>query len=251
MAALLARHESGRMVPLAITKGHVQMDNPLLEMGLAQSRQRLDLATEISQEFDIEVSPVIRIDDDIALGISRTSREQNANLLVLGWSPNIGLRARLFGNIIDSIFWSSHCPVAVSRLLSRPTELKKILVPVGDLTHQSIGAIRFAQILANVNQAEIVLLHIANPRTPGIQVELFESKLLDIASKTKLQVNTNIQTVKGVDIAKRIIEEAANFDLVILRSVRYRTTGGLAVSEVTTEVIKGLKSSIVLLGEPN
>lgn len=251
MAALLARHESGRVVPLAITKGHSQMDSPLLKMGLAQSRERLDLATEISQDFNIEVLPAIRIDDDIALGISRTSREQNANLLVLGWSPNIGLRARLFGTIIDSIFWSSHCPVAVTRLLSSPTEFKKILVPVGDLTRQSVSAIRFAQILADVNQAEIVLLHITSPRTPGIQIELFVSKLLDIASQTKLQVNNNIKTIKGADIAKKIIEEAVNFDLVVLRSVRYRTTGGVAVSEVTTEVIKGLKTSIVLLGEPN
>jgi Kef-type K+ transport system membrane component KefB/nucleotide-binding universal stress UspA family protein len=251
MAALLARHESGKMVPLAITKGHVQMDNPLVKIGLMQSQQRLDLATEISKEFDIEVSPIIRIDDDIALGISRTSREQNANLVILGWSANVGLRARLFGNLIDSIFWSSHCPVAVTRLLSSPTEFRKILVPIGDLTRQTISTIRFAQILADANQAEVVLLHISNPRTPQRQVELFKSKILDIASEHKLQVNTNIQTVKGDDIAKSILEEAINFDLVVLRSVRYRTAGGLAVSEVTTHVIKGLKSSIILLGEPS
>jgi hypothetical protein len=55
----------------------------------------------------------------------------------------------------------------------------------------------------------------------------------------------------SIDIGKIIIQEATNYDLVVLRSIRYRTTGDLAVSEVTTEVIKGLKSSIVLLGEPN
>ncbi|MFN6469612.1 MAG: cation:proton antiporter [Nostoc sp. SerVER01] len=251
MAALLASHESGKIVPLAITKAHIQMDDPQLVTGLEQSRQRLNLAREITQEFDVEVSPTNRIDDDIALAISRTSREQNANLVVMGWSRTTGLRARLFGNVIDSVFWSSHCPVAVTRLLSSPKTIQKILVPVGDLTRQTIGALRFAQILADVNQAEVVLLHVCDRNARPNLVEKFVSQLSDIASKSQLQVKTNIQTIKGDDVARAVIRQAQAFDLVVLRSVRYRTAGGLAVSQVTTQMIQELKCSIVLVGEPH
>ncbi|WGV25127.1 cation:proton antiporter [Halotia branconii] len=251
MAALLARHESGRIVPLAITKAHIDMDDPQLATALDQSKQRLNLAREISQEFEVEVSSIIRIDDDAALGISRTSREQNASLVVMGWSRTTGLRARLFGSVIDSVFWSSHCQVAVTRLLSSPTTFRKILVPVGDLTRQTIGAVRFAQILADVNQAKVVLLHVSDRKTPSNLVEKFTSQLSDIAGKSQLQVNTNIQTIRDNDIAKVIIRESQAFDLAVLRSVRYRTAGGLAVSQVTTQLVQELKCSIVLLGEPN
>ncbi|PMB05968.1 sodium:proton antiporter, partial [Fischerella thermalis CCMEE 5328] len=251
MAALLARHESGKIVPLAIARGHVQMDDPRLTTALEQSQQRLQGVLEISQEFGVEVSPAVRIDDDVALGICRTSREQNANLVVMGWSRNTGIRARLFGTVIDSVFWSSHCPVAVTRLLSSPTTIQRILVPVGDLTRQTVGALRFAQILADGNQAEVVLLHVGDRRTPPTQLDQFKSQLSDIAAQSKLQVNTAIQTVIGDDVARVIIHEAKNFDLVVLRSTRYRTAGGLAVSEVTTQVIKELTCSIVLLGEPH
>ncbi|MBE9036290.1 cation:proton antiporter domain-containing protein [aff. Roholtiella sp. LEGE 12411] len=251
MAALLARHESGRIVPLAITKAHIQMDDPQLVTALEQNQKRLNLAKEISQEFGVEVSPAIRIDDDAALGISRTSREQNSSLVVMGWSRTTGLRARLFGSVIDSVFWSSHCPVAVTRLLSSPTTIRKILVPVGDLTRQTIGAVRFAQILADVNQAEVILLHVCDRKIPQTLVEKFASQWTDIVDKSQLQVSTNIQAIRGDDVAKVIIREAEAFDLVVLRSVRYRTAGGLAVSQVTTQVIKELKCSIVLLGEPH
>ena len=251
MAGLLARHESGKIVPLAVTKGHAQMDNPQLLTALERSQERLKLAQEISQEFDVEVSPTIRIDDDIALGICRASREQNANLVVIGWSRAAGLRIRLFGNLINSVFWSSHCPVAVTRLLTSPATFQKILVPVGDLTAQTIGVIRFAQILANANQAEVVLLHVYSRRTPQIKVENFELQLSSIASITKLKIMTNIQAIKGENVAKEILCKAQEFDLVVLRSVRYRTSAGLAVSEVTTQLIKELKTSIVLLGEPH
>ncbi|WP_193193684.1 cation:proton antiporter [Nostoc sp. MG11] len=251
MAALLAHHESGRIVPLAITKAHIHMDDPQLVIALEENQKRLNLAREISQEFDVEVSPATRIDDDAALGISRTSREQNSSLIVMGWSRTTGLRARLFGSVIDSVFWSSHCPVAVTRLLSSPTTIRKILVPVGDLTRQTIGAVRFAQILADVNQAEVLLLHVCDRKIPQTLVEKFASQWTDIAAKSQLQVSTNIQAIRGDDIARVIIREAQAFDLVVLRSVRYRTAGGLAVSQVTTQLIKELKCSIVLLGEPN
>ncbi|MTJ12621.1 sodium:proton antiporter [Anabaena sp. UHCC 0187] len=250
MAALLARHESGQIMPLAITQAHVNMDDPLLVTALEKSKERLRLALEISQEFDVEVSPKIRIDDDVALGISHASREQNASLVVMGWGDTRNLRARLFGSVIDKVFWSSQCPVAVTRLLRSPTEIKRILVPVGDLMRVTIGTIRFAQILADVNQAEVVLLHVKDRLTPARQVTNFTSKLSDIANQSRLQVNTNILTIVGDDIAKVIIEQAQGFDLVVLRSVRYRTAGGLAVSEVTTQVINNLKCSIVMLGQP-
>ncbi|MBD2446567.1 cation:proton antiporter [Nostoc sp. FACHB-152] len=251
MAALLARHESGQIVPLAITKALVQMDDPQLITALDQSQKRLQLAKEISQEFDVEVAPAIRIDDDAALGISRASRERNANLIVMGWSRTTGLRARLFGSVIDSVFWSSHCPVAVTRLLSSPTTIQRILVPVGDLTRQTIGTVRFAQILADVNQAEVVLLHVSDRKTPPALVEKFTAQMSEIAAKSQLQVTTNIQTVKGDDIARTIIKESQGFDLAVLRSVRYRTAGGLSVSQVTTQILRELKCSIVMLGEPH
>ncbi|MFH7024801.1 MAG: cation:proton antiporter [Heteroscytonema crispum UTEX LB 1556] len=250
MAALLASHESGRIVPLAIAKSHVQMDDPQLQTALSQSQQRLNDALTFSLEFDVELVPAIRIDDDVALGISRTSREQNASLIVMGWGRTSALRDRLFGNLIDSVFWSSHCPVAVTRLLSNPANFQRILVPIGDLTRETIGAVRFAQILAAANNAEVVLLHVCDRRIPPIQVANFVCQWSDIASKSKLKVNTDIKTLVNENVAKVIIQEAKTFDLVVLRSVRYRTTGGLAVSEVTTQVLKELKCSIVLLGEP-
>ncbi|WP_016950942.1 cation:proton antiporter [Anabaena sp. PCC 7108] len=250
MAALLARHESGQIMPLAITQAHVNMDDPTLVTALEKSQERLRLALKISQEFDVQASPTIRIDDDVALGISHASREHNASLVVMGWGNTRNFRARLFGSLIDKVFWSSHCPVAVTRLLKSPTEIKRILVPVGDLTRATIGTVRFAQILADANQAEVVLLHISQRLIPAHQVTHFTSQLSDIANQSKLQVNTNILTIVGDDIPKIIIEQSEGFDLVVLRSVRYRTAGGLAVSEVTTQVINNLKCSIVMLGQP-
>ena len=53
------------------------------------------------------------------------------------------------------------------------------------------------------------------------------------------------------DPAQVIIRASHQFDLLILRSFRRRTVGGLAVSDITTEVLKKLSCSLVLFGQPH
>lgn len=252
MGALLARHESGIIVPLSIAQSHVHMDEPQLDLALQQSERLLDRAIEVANEFQVEAKPKIRIDDDVAEGISRAAREQNANLVVMGWnSSNTSIRARLFGNLIDEVFWSSHCPVAVVRLLDEPTNIRRILVPIKNLSPQAIQTVQFAQLFADSNQAKIALLHICDRATSREQIKQFEADLSGILSKSGPQVPTRIKTVAHDNAAKVILRAARSFDMVVLRSLRRRTAGGLAVSNVTTAVIRRLTCSVVLFGEPH
>ncbi|MEA5497692.1 cation:proton antiporter [Limnoraphis robusta Tam1] len=252
MSALFARHESGIVVPLSITQAHAHMDAPQLNLALEQSDRLLERCVEVAQEFQVEAKPKVRIDDDVAEGISRAAREQNANLIVMGWSASTAsLRARLFGSLVDNVFWSSHCPVAMVKLLDEPVNIRSILVPVKNITPQAIRTVRFAQLFADANQGRIVLLHICDRRTSPEQITQFESEMAEVLAQGGPQVQARIKTVAYDDVAKVIIRAAKSFDLVVLRSMRRRTAGGLAVSDVTTEAIKKLNCSIVLFGEPH
>ncbi len=251
MAALLARHESGIIIPLSITQAHVQMDEPQLNIALENSDRLLKRCVEVAEEFQVEAKPKVRIDDDIAEGISRAAREQNANLIVMGWSASTtSIRARLFGSLVDNVFWSSHCPVAMFRLLDEPINIRSVLVPVKNVTPQAIRTVRFAQLFADTNQAKVTLLHVCGRRTTREQIAQFELEMAEVLAKAGPQVQARIKTIVYDDVAQVIIRAGRSFDLVVLRSMRRRTAGGLAVSDVTTEVIKKLTCSIVLFGEP-
>ncbi len=251
MAALLARHESGIIVPLAIAKAYARLDEPQVERALKSSRRLLHRALKVSKKFQVEARPKIRIDDEVSEGISRTAREENANLIVMGWSEIGGLRARLFGNAIDNVFWSAHCPVAVVRLLEEPVNIRSVLVPLKHITPKTAREVEFALMFAETNNGEVRLLHVCDRRTPREQVNDFESQLEEIISKSGFEVRTSIKTVRHDDIARVIIEESMSADLVILRSIRRRTAGGLAVSNVTMEAIQELNCSLLLFGLHN
>ncbi|KAB8331805.1 sodium:proton antiporter [Scytonema tolypothrichoides VB-61278] len=251
MAALLIRRESGRVVPLAVTPAHIHMDSPELEKHIQRSKILLSKAVELGREFGVEVEPLARIDQGIVQGISHASREQDASLIVMGWSRTTGIRARLFGNVIDSVLWASHCPVAVTRLLDSPSNIRSILVPIENLSQEAVRVVRFAEIFAEANQAEVTLLHVCARRTSPARISWMESQLDLLVSKDFPQSRTNIKVVPSDNVVNPILKASKSCDLLVLRSRRRRLNiGEVAVSDVTTQVVQQIQCSVVLLGEP-
>ncbi|MBD1939970.1 cation:proton antiporter [Microcoleus sp. FACHB-68] len=252
MAAILARHEAGRIVPLAITTAHAHMDAPQIETAIERCQTLLNRATELGGEMGVKAEPLLRIDYAIDHGISHASREQNANLIVMGWGKQPGFRTRLLGSVIDSVLSSSHCPVAVTRLLDSPLKIRRILVPIESLSDRAMQALRFARILAEANQAQITLLHVCDRRTPASKKAWIESQLSLLVSKwvSLAKVELDIQVIPHADVVKAILNAAESVDLVVWRSQRYRTAAGLAVSDVTTQMLRQLTCSLVMFGEP-
>lgn len=251
MGALLARHESGIIIPLNIARAHVHMDEPQLDIELKHSQRLLKRAAEVSEEFEIPAQPLVRIDDDIARGISRTAREKSASLIVMGWSPRANLLRPLFSSVVENVMWSAHCPVAVMRLLDDPIDVHSILVPIKNLTLPAIRTIRFAQLFAETNQAAVTLLHVRDRQATKEEMDEFRERLQAIVDQLKPQVEIQVKTLRHDDIAQTLVRVAGHYDLVVLRSIRRRTAGGLAVSDVTTRVLSEHPGSLVLFGEPH
>ncbi|MBW4512741.1 MAG: cation:proton antiporter [Scytonematopsis contorta HA4267-MV1] len=251
LAALLVREEKGKILPLAITPAHIHMDAPELENDLQRNHKLLFQATEVGRELQVEVEPLTRIDDNIAQGISRTSREQNANLIIMGWGRTTGLRARLFGNIIDNVLWTAHCPVIVARLNHSPSNNERILVPIENFSQQIVQVMQFTSQLTEVSKAEVVLLHVCERRTSPNRIAWMRSQLELLASKYFVEKNASVSVIPADNLVNPILNAAKSSDLVILRAIRRRLNiGELAMSDVTTEVAQRLSCSVLVVAEP-
>ena len=250
MGALLARQSGGKVISLSIAKAHVHMDDPELKRAITQSRKLLKEAVRVTKEFGAPGKSSIRIDDDIVQGITRAAREENANLIVMGWSQK-GLRSRLFGSVIDGVFWSAHCPIAVMRLLKEPINIHQILIPIKNPNAKARLTIEFAQLFAETNQATITILHVGDRQTPVTEIEAMETQLQHLTATINPQVEVTIKVIRHDNATAAILAQAKNHDLVILRSTRLRTAGGLAVSATSDSLVQQLASSFILFGEPH
>ncbi len=251
MGALIARHESGVVIPLAIAKAPVHMDDPSLTKKLEKNQLLLAQAMELASILNVDSHPALRIDDDVARAISHTAREKNADLIIMGWSQqNLGLRAKLFGSTIDSVFWSAHCPVAVMRLLSDPRSFHRILFPIKNLNPQTLELFQFTQRLAETNGGIITLLHVCPHNTAPDQVQAFKIEMDKFLEQCHVTSNYPTKVICHDDAAKVLLRVSHTFDLVVLRSFRRRSMGGVVLGEVTDKILREMTSSFVLFGDP-
>ena len=170
----------------------------------------------------------------------------------MGWGKRTGLKARLFGNVIDGVLWASHCPVAVTRLVESPSKIQRILVPVENLTAPILQPLQFATLLGESNQAQVTVLNVCDRRTSSSKISHRRSQLSLLVSKLGLSNPPEVQIIAHENVAQAILQAARLYDLVVLPFIRNRTIpGGLAISDVTTQLASQLTCSIVMLGEPS
>ncbi|MFP4694463.1 MAG: cation:proton antiporter [Halothece sp.] len=244
MAALLAREAEGQVICLKIV-----LDGIGATQELEQAHSVLDQTEQLGKELEIRTTPILRLDDNIAQGITRTAREHNVTWIIMGWSPTT-LRQRFLGSTIDDVFWSAHCPVVVMNISQAPTKIRNILVPVENLSAPSWRTIEFAELLAHTNQAKITLLHVVSWDSSSEEMANFEEALKDWLLWHNFNLPINIQTMIHDNIPKAIVDTSEDYDLTVLRALRRQTAGGLAVSNITTRIVADLQGSLVLVAEP-
>jgi len=121
-----------------------------LTRAVATARERLAQATAIGSTLGVPTHCLLRLDEDIAGGMSRSALEQGADLLLIGTGQPDKLRQWLFGDLVDGVCRSAHCPVVVVNLAGRdPEELQRILVPIKDLSASAREQFELAQRLLN------------------------------------------------------------------------------------------------------
>lgn len=244
MAALLARQGDGKIICLKVV-----LDGMGATQDVREAESLLKHTEQLGNELNISTIPLLRLDDKIAQGITRTAREQNATWVVMGWSPTT-LKQRFLGSTIDDVFWSAHCPVVVMSLTQAPTEIHNILVPVENLSPPSWRTIEFAQLLAQTNQAKITLLHVVPWEESAAEMERFEATLKEWLLWHNFRLPIHIQTMINESIPKAIVQVSQDYDLTVLRALRRQTAGGLAVSNITTKIVADSQGSLVLVAEP-
>ena len=252
LAALIAKGKNGVVKPLAIANAQAQMDSPKMNKLFAQREALLQTATDLGQDLEVAVEPLLRIDRNVAEGISRTAREQKAQLILMGLGQRSSFRDRLFGNLIDNVLWASHCPIAITRLCQSPQQIGSILVPIKRFTASEIHKAQLAIALAQHRNVVVTLLHITSTPASQNQEDGAKTRLLELVGDAVKEVEINLQVIYRTDVARAILQESKSHDLMIMRTRRRRTsTGGLAIGDVSSRIVRELDCSLILLGEPS
>ncbi|MFM7368605.1 MAG: universal stress protein, partial [Sphaerospermopsis kisseleviana] len=115
----------------------------------------------------------------------------------------------------------------------------------------ALTPVQFAQTLADANQSQITLLTVCDRRTSASQISARREHLSQWVSNLAVPNPPEIQIFTHENPAQAILQAARLYDLVVLPFIRNRTIpGGLAMSDVTSELARQLTCSIIILVEP-
>jgi nucleotide-binding universal stress UspA family protein len=124
------------------------------------------------------------------------AQAEDSDLIVVGTRGKTGLAHVLLGSTAERVIRGAPCPVLTVRtepadnedesVLSRPVTLERILVPV-DFSDCSLDALKYAVVVAKQAQASLMLLHVLEPVSYGLDFTLGQSRArhLEVETWTK------------------------------------------------------------------
>ncbi len=109
------------------------------------------------------------------------ARAEGSDLIVVGTRGKTGLAHILLGSTAERVIRGAPCPVLAVRMepadnedgsvLTRPVTLERILVPV-DFSDCSLDALEYASVIAQQAKASVMLLHVLEPVSYGLDFDL-------------------------------------------------------------------------------
>jgi nucleotide-binding universal stress UspA family protein len=121
------------------------------------------------------------------------ARAEDSDLLVVGTRGKTGLAHVLLGSTAERVIRGAPCPVLTVRMeqadtedegvLSRPVTLERILVPV-DFSDCSLDALEYAAVVAQQAKASLMLLHVLEPVSYGLDFTLGHSRTREHVRET-------------------------------------------------------------------
>ena len=121
------------------------------------------------------------------------ARGEDSDLIVVGTRGKTGLAHILLGSTAERVIRGASCPVLAVRTepsdneeegsLLRPVTLERILVPV-DFSDCSLDALEYAAMVAQQAKASLMLLHVLEPVSYGLDFTLGQSKARHVEAET-------------------------------------------------------------------
>ena len=259
LAARLSQGEgdhNGQLLPLALVSPSLEEARGGLNRALSAARTRLNQAATNGEGLTATTRCLLRVDDDIAAGMSRSALEEGADLLLIGAGRPDPLRKWLLGDLVDGVCRTAHCPVVVANLGRRElNDLNKILVPIKDLSasarEQFELALRLLSTAPEPTATTISLLHIHDPRFNRHERSWMEHQLMSWCPRNIDSHQIQIKLLQGPGIDSKIHWFSKNQDLVILRSQRRRVAGlPIPASDRTSNLVHQLSCPALMISDP-
>ncbi|MBN1876094.1 MAG: cation:proton antiporter [Anaerolineae bacterium] len=235
LASLLCNsYGGGTLLPLNVAQevnGEVR--------GLAEQKQLLGRVTDILEDPDTRIEPIYRIGRSIGSAILRASIETDSSLIVMGWQGETSIQGRIFGTVLDHVFWGAKIPVFVARIKTPINSMKRILFVTPNGSLQSYQIDETLMVILNITQALNVPLYI-------LTAMIYEGVIREFLQTSETEVSFSISTVSGI-VSEQVQSLATVSDLIIVPTAGSRLRFTSSLGHIPEQLADAVDSSIIVI----
>lgn len=208
--ALMMKDKSNEpLFPLTVAKQDMQV-----ESRIAAGEKMLQKAMEYAVAADTPVTPLTRVDVNIANGIARAIHETRISDVIIGWNGQLSAQQRIFGSILDQLLDNSSTELFVCKLNQPPATTSRIVLAIPPLFEHEQGfldILKTIKLFASKMGAKMVVIS-ENNSEQSIQKSLKQIKPEVTFSMLGLERWSSF-----IDILNTILESS---DMIILVNSR-------------------------------
>jgi nucleotide-binding universal stress UspA family protein len=197
------------------------------------AEQRMEML-EDTEELQTLPHEVLLLSGDTGDEIARTLSEKNVDLVVMGTHGRGGVKKLLLGSTAEKVIRHAACPVLTVGPQIRPPSLDRFhhVFFATDFSSGSMRALTYALSLAELDRADLTLLHVVESQ-PVSESELLEWKRQDreklsrmVRAENDLANEPEIEVEIGMPETEIVRQaDARNADLIVMGS---HTAGAIA-----------------------
>jgi uncharacterized hydrophobic protein (TIGR00271 family) len=214
LAGVLARQQGGEVLALQVL---VIPDQVPLEVGQFRaqaSRVLLERAINQAQEEDFAIRTMTRVAHSVTQGVLDTAREENVDLILMGWRGYTRSFGASMGPIIDAVIRDAPCDVTVAKG-DEWSQARRILVPTAGGPHAPIAA-RLAMLLSEAYDSDVTVLYVQLGRATPEQMEANRDRLARTLNGLNFSRPPRQKVIIADSVVEGIVREAEGYDLVLL-----------------------------------
>ena len=211
-SALVSKVEDANMTLLNIIE--IPRTLPIDAVGFREVNDKIktmEHLKKVCKKESVKARAKVTISHTIAETIIDEVKDENINLLVLGWR-GYRTRGRMMGTNIDYIAQNAPCDVVVFRTKGFE-RLKKILVLSGVEWHVSY-ATGYAILLAKKYGAEITILSVISHESKLKEAKKYSAKLEALCQTHDVPFTTKV--IKTKALVSGVVDEAKKCDLLVM-----------------------------------
>ena len=243
LGSIIAQNNGGELLLMTVVEVPTAVPINAVSMKVVEDRKKmLEKLKRLGEMKGVPTRAVVSVSHEIVTAIIDTAKEEQANMIVIGWKGYTHTKKGVLGRKIDEILKQSPCDVITLRAEEK-FKPEKILILSGGLWHVS-SATKIAAEIAIADSSRITILNAIINEKHMQKARDYAKRLTRIVESEGVPVIT--QEIHPETIVGGVVAESMDYDLLVMGASAAKSWDRFAFGPIQDKIVKNAKCPVMI-----